>query len=71
MIDDDTINAVDQITSLFDYVESKVGKEKANELLTKIGFDDIEIIKVRTLEQNKKIIDKYLMFNKMLRENLK
>ena len=51
---------------LWEYAEKKVGKEKATPLLAHLGFDNPHILKKFTIDECKKMIDKYIMFNEIV-----
>ena len=59
---------IDMVSELWDYAEVKVGKEEATKLLAHLGFDNPHILKQFTTEKCKELIDKFLMFNKIVKE---
>lgn len=59
---------VDMIEPLTEYIECKFGKEHTARLMDKWGLDDPHILKTRTLDDWKKLIDKLAMANKLMEE---
>lgn len=59
-------NTIDKVSELWNYAEEKVGEENAIKLLSHLGFDNPFILKQYTTEKCKNLIDKYLIFNKIL-----
>lgn len=56
---------VDMATELWDYVELKFGKDRAAILITKWGLDNPHMLRTRSLDEWKKIIDKLVLVNTM------
>ena len=56
-----------KIIDLWDYTAEKVGESEATGLLDHMGLDNPHITKLKTLEECKRLVDKFLLFRKILR----
>lgn len=54
-------------SELFDYIKETYPERDVNKLLTHLGFDNPHILKMSTLEEAKKTVDKFIQLNNFVR----
>ena len=60
------VDQVDKMSDLWDYTAEKTSGDKATKLLEHLGLDNPHILKTKTLDECKGLVDKFLKFRAIL-----
>lgn len=61
-------DALNKVNLLFDYISSKIGKDKTVEFMKKYGFDNPHILIKRDINELKQLVDKILLFREVVKD---